>query len=147
MILHDAEIRKTLVARVRAIQSGTQPKWGAMDTGQMLWHVNRGLQTCMGTLDPGDEKMPMPIPKAMFRFFVLYTPWPKGSPTVGVMKASGKHDVEAERAALLKTVDQFAAKALEGKWPVHPTLGAMSGKQYSRLSALHMNHHLKQFGG
>ena len=144
MILHDPSVRDAIKARVKAIPPNAKAKWGSMNVGQMVWHLNAGIETALGTLKVGDEKAPLPAP--IMRFMVLYLPWPKNSPTAGVMKATEPRDLETERAKLLSLIDSFVARPIHGKWPVHPVMGAMSGQDYSRLHARHLNYHLGQFG-
>jgi hypothetical protein len=91
------------------------------------------------------EKSPFPLPKPLLRFIVLDLPWPKGAPALQVIRARGQHDLEAERARCLRLIDEFAARPLDGSWPLHPVLGAMTGDHYSRLQAKHFHHHLTQF--
>jgi hypothetical protein len=72
-------------------------------------------------------------------------PWPKGAPTLPVFVAKGNYDFETERTRCLRLIDDFAAKRLDGEWPVHPILGRLSPQDVSRLQAKHLDHHLKQF--
>ena len=143
--LHDRAYRDAIKARVLAVKSDAKPKWGSMSVDQMMWHLGQGLEISMGRVSTSGEKSP-PLPKALLRFFVLDMPWPKGAPTMKATKAEKGYDLEAERARCLKLIDEFAARPLNGSWPIHPILGAMTGEQNSRLHAKHINHHLNQFG-
>jgi hypothetical protein len=54
--------------------------------------------------------------------------------------------IVSERDRCLKLIDAFAAKRIdESGWPIASTLGSMSGHDWSRLEAKHLDHHLKQF--
>src|SRR5262249_30454072 len=141
--------REALKKRVRAVRADSPRQWGQMSADQMMWHLCQGLDMCMGKLDLSGEKspLPFPMPAAFMRFMVIEMPWPKGAPTLKVAKAEAKpYDLEAERARCLATIDEFAARPLHGSWPHHPVLGDVTGEQYSRLQAKHLNHHLTQFG-
>jgi hypothetical protein len=144
-ILHDAAVREEIKRRVQALRADSARKWGAMTVDQMLWHAAAALEACMGRLDLSREKPP-PMPKALLRFAVLNLPWPKGAPTMEAARATKRYDLEAERARLLRLIDEFTARPIEGPWPLHAVLGRMSGEQYSRLQARHLDHHLSQFG-
>ena len=145
--LHDSEDRNKIKSRLQAIKPNATPKWGSMTVDQMMWHVGSTLELCLGTLPHGDEKSSAPpLPKPWLRAIVLSLPWPKGAPTLPSVKATNRYDLEAERARALQLIETFASRPLDGPWPVHPILGTMSGKQYSRLQAKHFNHHLTQFG-
>jgi hypothetical protein len=98
----------------------------------------------LGQIDVEPQEPPLPQP--VMRWLVLNLPWPKGAPTLPPFVASGAYDFDAERIRCLELIDQLAAKPLEDKWPTHPALGRMSGREASRLQAKHLEHHLKQFG-
>lgn len=144
--LHDPGVRETVKQRVQALRADSQRRWGKMSVDQMLWHVNESLRMALG--DAVFEPMKVPrLPKPVLRWMVLNVPWPKGrSPTYKEMVATRSYDFEAERARCLQLVGRFVALKLEGSWPVNPTLGPMTGSQWSQLHAKHLDHHLKQFG-
>ena len=144
--LHDPSYRGAIKARLQSIKADAPRGWGTMTVDQMLWHLAAGLDQCLGRLDAGGEKVPLSIPKPLWRLIVLNLPWPQGAPAPRALIAAGRYDLEAERARCLKLIDEFTARPLDGAWPVHPTMGRMSGEQFSRLQAKHINHHLTQFG-
>jgi hypothetical protein len=143
-LLHDEAYRSQIIDRIGSLRRDTPRRWGKMSTDQMLWHVNGGLSMALGQIDVPPRKLPMPRP--LVRFFVLNLPWPKGVPTMPMFVASGSYDFESERARCLRLIDQLAAKRLDERWPMHPLLGQVSGRDASRLQAKHLDHHLKQFG-
>ena len=144
--LHDPSVREAILARLRSLRPDAPRQWGTMTVDQMLWHLGAGLEICLGRLDAGGETLPFPMPRPLLRFIVLNLPWPKSAPTLRATKATQRYDPERERARCLKLLDEFTARPLDGPWPEHPTLGKLSGDQYSRLQAKHFNHHLTQFG-
>ncbi len=144
-LIHDPKVRSQIESRLKALRPDAQRKWGAMTAPQMLWHVNQFLDFALGDTIPEKQKMPMPLP--LMRFFVLYTPWPKGAPTHPQAKARSEHDFERERANCLALIDRFVSRPLDGPWPEDRIFGITSGKSISRLQAKHLDHHLKQFGG
>lgn len=143
-MLHDEVYRSQIISRIGGLRRDTPRRWGKMSADQMLWHVSGGLLMALGQIDVPPRKLPMPRP--LVRFFVLNLPWPKGVPTMPMFVASGSYDFESERARCLRLIDQLAAKRLDERWPMHPLLGEVSGRDASRLQAKHLDHHLKQFG-
>jgi hypothetical protein len=143
-LLHDTAVRDGLRKRLQAMPATAQRKWGSMTADQMLWHCADAMEIAMGRKQAARKSMPIPGP--ILRFLVLSAPWPKGAPTLQELVATTTHDFEAERKRCLALIDEFAARDVDGPWPVHATLGAMSGNQFSRLHAKHLNHHLMQFG-
>lgn len=148
--LHNAQDREALKAGLRSLRPDSPRQWGSLSLEGMLWYLSEGLNMCMGKLDISKEKSPLPIPMPAFlvRFLVLEMPWPHGAPTLQkiIPKREQQLDLETERARCLATIDEFAARPLNGSWPHHPVMGGVTGEQYSRLQAKHIAHHLRQFG-
>lgn len=143
-LLHDPVLRESLRARVQGLRPDATRKWGKMTIDQMLWHVSQALAQGIGQIPAAPVKMP--LPKPMMKFVVLNLPWPKGSPTAPEFVADMQRcEFEAERNRCLNLIDAFAAKDMKESWPVAGTLGTMSGRDWSRLEAKHLDHHLKQF--
>jgi hypothetical protein len=117
-----------------------------MSVDQMLWHVNAGLAMAIGQLELPPQKAPIPLPRPLMRFLVLNLPWPKGAPTLAPFVAKASYDFDVERRRCSQLIDAVAGKPIDGAWPSHPVMGAMSGRDVSRLQAKHLDHHLKQFG-
>jgi hypothetical protein len=143
-MLHDEAYRSQIINRIRGLRLDAQRRWGKMSADQMLWHVNGGMSMALGQINVAPQAPP--LPKPLMRWLVLNLPWPKGAPTLPPFVASGSYDFDAERTRCLGLIDQLAAKPLDEKWPTHPALGQMSGREASRLQAKHLSHHLKQFG-
>jgi hypothetical protein len=142
--LHDKDYRVEIQKRLGGLRPDSQGRWGKMSVGQMLWHVNEALEAALGKISLPMEKSPLPRP--IMKFIVIHLPWPKGAPTLPSWVATGHHDFEAERERCLRLIDELAARRLESNWPPSPVLGAMSGRDVTRLHAKHLNHHLTQFG-
>jgi hypothetical protein len=145
VLLHDPAVRQSLRTRVQGLRPDAIRKWGKMTVDQMLWHVNQALGQAVGQV-PADP-VKAPLPKPILKFMVLNLPWVKGAPTAPEFVADMQRcEFEAERDRCLKLIDAFAAKRIdEDGWPIASTLGSMSGRDWSRLEAKHLDHHLKQF--
>ena len=142
-ILHDPAIRDAIVARIRSLSPSTQRRWGKMSVDQMLWHCNQVLGTSLGDVQVPLRRPPFPIP--VVKFILLRMPWPHGAPTAPEYVAQGSLDFEAERKKCLELIDRFAARKPEATdWP-RAVFGPLTGQEWSRLHAVHLNHHLKQF--
>ena len=143
-ILHDAQYRASLRARLQALRPDAPRRWGRMHVDQMLWHLNRGLDIALGRVQPEPARAPLPTP--LLRFVVLTLPWPRQVPTMPDMVARERHEFEAERQRCLALLEHVAATDLDDEWPTHPMLGRMRGEHWSTLQAKHLDHHLSQFG-
>jgi len=144
-ILHDPGVRAGLVERLNRLTPTSQRQWGKMTVDQMLWHLNEGFEMGLGrrTLAP----LKVPIPRFLLRFFIFNVPWPKGKArTHPDLEAKASYDFAAERARTIRLLEEIVARPLEGTWPDSYAMGRMSGKDWSRMGVLHVDHHLKQFG-
>jgi hypothetical protein len=143
--IHDSDYCSALRSRVDKLTADSQRQWGEMTVDQMLWHINGGLSLGLGKLRAA--KMKSPIPRPILVPFAMYLPIPKGkAPTVPEMKAQGKYDFNAERVRFHTLVEEFSLKPLHFNWLEHPVFGRLTGPQWSRIQARHVDHHLRQFG-
>jgi hypothetical protein len=144
-MLHDPAVRSGLESRLKALRPEAPRQWGRMTSAQMLWHMNQFLTFALegGSFERQKSAIPLPI----FRFVLLYLPWPKGAPTHQSALAKAEHDFEAERARCLALINQFVSRPIDGSWPVDPVFGPVTGKFASRIQAKHLDHHFRQFGG
>jgi len=143
-LLHHAGVRNSITRHIEALRPDTQRKWGRMTVDQMLWHVNLPLKESLGEYSTAPRKVP--IPKKLLRWLVLNVPWPRGARTRPDMVAAGHHDFELEKMRCLDLIDRFAHRDMNAVWPPSANLGEMRGRDWSRLQAKHLDHHLRQFG-
>ncbi|MEW5917765.1 MAG: hypothetical protein AB1762_15285, partial [Gemmatimonadota bacterium] len=120
-MLHDPAIRTSLEARLDAIRADSPRRWGRMSVDQMLWHVNQFLSAALGEATLATQKSPIPAP--IMKFFLIYMPWPKSAPTNKSAVATGKHDLEVERARCKELIAKFVSRPVDAAWPVDPSFG------------------------
>lgn len=142
-MLHDPATRSSIEQRLRALQPDARRNWGSMTPDQMLWHLNQFLSFSLGDVS-------LPPPKAsifspLFRFVLLYMPWPKSAPTNPNARATGNYDFAAERQRCLGLIDRFASRPLDEPWPIDPSFGQVTGRFASRVQAKHFDYHFRQF--
>jgi hypothetical protein len=115
-----------------------------MSVDQMLWHVNVSMREAVGDYHP--QIKPLPVPQWLLRWAILNMPWGRGARTRPDMYAVATHDFNAEKANCLALIDRIVARPLSATWPASASMGPMTGKHWSQLTAKHLNHHLRQFG-
>jgi hypothetical protein len=143
--LHDPAVRDSIRVRVQTLRPQTERVWGTMTVDQMLWHVNQALRNALGDFEPA--LVASPIPRAVLKFFALRVPWPKGAPTAPEMTASSRYSFDAERDRCLALLERISRRSMdEPGWGRSPAFGRMTGRDWSRLNAKHLDHHLRQFG-
>ena len=143
-LLHDPEVYASIRKRVESLRMDSQRQWGKMSIDQMLWHVNVSMREAVGEYTP--QIKPLPVPKAVLRWAVINIPWGRGAQTRSDMYAVSTHDFDAQKAECLSLIDRIVARPLSAAWPVSASMGTMTGRHWSKLTAKHLNHHLLQFG-
>lgn len=144
-LLHDPAVRDSLLARVQKLRPDSARRWGKMSVDQMLWHLNQGLSNALGDSTP--EMVKVPLPRPLMKLVAFLMPWPKGTPTAPEFTATRNYSFDAERGRCLALIDRATRRGIdEPGWGRSPAFGAMSGKEWSRLNAKHIDHHLRQFG-
>jgi hypothetical protein len=143
-LLHDPEVYTAITKRMQSLRVDTRRQWGKMNIDQMLWHVNVSMREAVGDYTP--QLKPLPIPKALLRWAVINMPWGRGARTRPDMYAVSTYDFVAQKAECLALIDRIVARPLSAAWPASASMGKMTGKHWSRLTAKHLDHHLRQFG-
>jgi hypothetical protein len=142
-LLHDPEVCASIRERMQSLRVDAQRQWG-MSVDQMLWHVNVSMREAVGDYTP--HLKPLPVPKALLRWAVINIPWGRGGRTRPDMYAVSTYDFNAQKAECLSLIDRIVARPLSAEWPNSASMGKMTGKHWSRLTAKHLEHHLRQFG-
>jgi hypothetical protein len=142
--LHDPSIRASIRQRLLGLRPDAPRQWGRMTVDQMLWHVNTALEQSLGRFTATPRRVP--VPGGMLKFLVLNLPWGKGAPTNPDFLARAEYDFEEQRARSVTLVDEVAGRDIDGAWPENTDFGRMTGREWSRLMAKHLDHHLRQFG-
>lgn len=143
LFLHDPAVRDSIRARVQKLSPASTRAWGTMSVDQMLWHVNEVLEATLGRRDLAPMNIPLPNP--VLKFFVTNVPWMKGAPTHPSWVAGARYSFDVERERTLALIDEFSRRRLDEPWPPSAAFGPASGRDWSRLQAKHLDHHLRQF--
>jgi hypothetical protein len=142
--LHDPQVHASIRTRIESLRVDTPRRWGKMSIDQMLWHVNVSMREAVGEYTP--VLKPMPVPKAVLRWAIINLPWGRGAPTRPDMYAISTHQFEEQKGECLALIDRIVARPLSAEWPNSASMGRMTGKHWSQLTAKHLDHHLRQFG-
>ena len=143
-LLHDSTFRDSVRQRISSLSAISERRWGRMSVDQMLHHVNIALESALGRVKV--RALKVPLPGSLLKFFVLNLPWPRSAPTAPEFVSGDRYDFEAERARCLVLIEELSGRPLNGDWPAHQSFGTVTGSDYSRLHAKHLDHHLRQFG-
>jgi hypothetical protein len=137
--------------RLLNLQPGTQPHWGALDATRLLRHLTKTIEISLG--ETTDDLTPV-VPRVMQPFFYLFafrlfTNWPKAK-----LKApeyflpQPKAEFAQEREELIEALERFvtALKTTPDRRGYSPLLGDIPLTRWSRVHAVHFDHHFRQFG-
>ncbi|MDZ4798815.1 MAG: DUF1569 domain-containing protein [Bryobacteraceae bacterium] len=150
--LADTNVRVAVVERIGDLSPQAGARWGKMNAHQMLCHCNDALLCAFG------EKEASPA-TGVFQRTVMKTvalwvpaPWPKGIPTrpeVDQTDGTGTRPVEfvRDRLELIRQIERFCNPNCDLSSAFHPFFGLMSEAEWKRWGYLHLDHHLRQFGG
>lgn len=136
------------IDRIASVQPDGEGKWGKLDALGMIVHLRRTLETSLGEVEVEDRSNF--ITRTLGKTLVLYLlPIPKGKiKAPDYFTPLPEKDFEEERKNLIDKMDLFTellAKDPENR-SRNPVLGMLTRREWSRLHALHMDHHLRQFG-
>lgn len=140
---------KSLLSRLAAYGLENERRWGRMTNHGMLCHLLDSFLGVMGERPIASATTLMG--RTVMKLGALYfpAPWPKGVPTRPEVdqEKGGRRPGEfaKDKAQLIAVAEQFAKGDWTGK--VHPIFGLMSNAQWKRWGYLHIDHHLRQFGG
>jgi hypothetical protein len=144
--LFDASVRDAIKARLTRLRPDNAALWGRMNAHQMICHVADQLRVCLGDLESTQNEMILRH-RVLRQIVVYWLPWPKGKiPTDPMMQSTKPAEWDADVAALAALVDRFSERPPSAEWAPHPAFGRLSGHEWGRLGAKHVDYHLRQFG-
>lgn len=137
--------RLSLARRLDAVNSASTPRWGRMDSRQMLTHLTDSIRMTLGELEVRPRSGPLRFPP-LRHAIIHWLPFPKGAPTAPELLARRAEDCDAERAALKHLLERLGAMEGAREWPEHPAFGRLGSRDWGVLVHRHVDHHLRQFG-
>ena len=137
---------------MRALRADSPARWGGMDAPAMVCHLRATLE-----LSLGERQAPRLAPAWIgaplgLLFLYAFPRWPHGRkgtrPAIPELFPPPHGDLDAERERLIATMRRFVERlrADPRARARHPWLGSTTRRRWARLHALHLAHHLRQFG-
>ncbi len=140
----------SILPRINALTPDSQRLWGYMSVGQMITHCTDQVQIVLG------EKPAQPLGNSFARWlakwFILNVPMrmpkniktvPELDPNKPLMTQPG--NFANDRENLLAALTRLSN--LPEKQPiVHPVFGSMTKAEAIKLTNIHLDHHMRQFG-
>jgi hypothetical protein len=138
---------ESLVTRINSLTPATERSWGKMDVAQMMAHVSIPLEVGLGKLVlPPEFSWPLNI---LVKWFVLSKDaFKPNMPTAKTFVVADARQFDHERQRLLINLNEaFRRGQAGGPWARHNIFGRLTNRQWGILTYMHLDHHLKQFGG
>lgn len=137
-----------MTARIRTLRADATRAWGKMDVAQMLAHCQQPLRVAIGELPLKRSLIGVLFGRIAKKKLLSPAPWKPGMPTAPEFKITDSRDFAKEKEALLTLVQRFGKGGPAGltKLP-HPFFGPLTVDEWQRLQWMHLDHHLRQFGG
>jgi hypothetical protein len=147
MSLFDDASRATLLTRLAGLGADADRQWGKMDPAQAMAHLATALEAATGDT-PTKQTLLGKLLTPFFRKSILgEKPFGKNGPTAPAFVISDAREFERERARVTSLIDALVAAGPEAAGrQTHVFFGAMTGDEWGRLHAKHIDHHLQQFG-
>lgn len=136
-----------LIERINKLNPETQGLWGKMNVSQMLKHVHVPLLLMNNSKQIKFTLLGFLFGKRLMKKYFKDRGFGKNLPTHTEFKVADKKVFDAEKQALIQTVQQFLEKGPASVTKnKHPFFGHMTAEQWDDMMYLHLNHHLQQFG-
>lgn len=142
------EVSDGLVKRINELKPDMQPKWGKMNSAQMLAHCNVTYEMVY----ENKHAQPKGFMKFMLKAFVKKvvtneTPYKINSRTAPAFLITDEKVFEAEKTRLIN----YITKTQElGHTHFHNkeshSFGTLSHSEWNNMFYKHLDHHLRQFG-
>lgn len=139
-----------ILNRLDRIDPKSPARWGRMNAGQMVCHLNDSFALAMG-----DRPQPLVstfVMRQIIKPIALWGPmtWPKNSTTIpGVDQFAGgtpPTTFDADQANLRTMIQRFVEDPPTFQFGIHPLFHEMTRKEWMRWGYLHCDHHFRQFG-
>jgi Protein of unknown function (DUF1569) len=145
-----AQDRAEIRVRLERFTASQQRLWGKMTAHGMICHLADAFRHPLGEKTASDSRPA--LPRGFYKWVALRTPtkWPRGVPTRPEMEqgvgGSSPTEFDGDRRELLQLMERFAQPSAADR-PAHPIFGRMTEEEWMRWGYLHVDHHLRQFGG
>ncbi|MBO0933492.1 DUF1569 domain-containing protein [Fibrella aquatilis] len=140
----------TITARIENLTPASQRLWGRMSVGQMLTHCADQLQIVMG--EKAAAQQGNAVTRWLMKGLALYAPmpFPKNLRTIAELDPdkplmTQPVDFVQDRAMLLALVTRLH-QLPDSQLLAHPVFGSLTKAQAVKLTHIHLDHHLRQFG-
>ena len=136
--------RERLLERLRVLRPDARPVAGTLTAPRMVCHIADQIAVALGDIPSARQDTLMA--RTLGKAFALYAPIPipfGRVKTVPEMLTSAPTDWNGDIARVASLLTRVADT---DRFASHPAFGRLTRRQWGRLTANHLDHHLRQFG-
>ena len=144
--LLEPAVAQEIIARASSLTPESKNKWGQMNPTEMLHHCNRLNQSILDKNLPF-KKTTLVQRVARFLFLNLIPKFPHNLKIPAEHTTKGKIDrqqFETEKAEFIRIMGAFPER--NDLTQTHPAFGNLQADEWGKVTWMHMDHHLRQFG-
>lgn len=138
-----------LIYRVLKLTPDVTPKWGTMNVVEMLQHCNANNTLILNGVQ-STRKDSLKQSGAKLAFLYLPLKFPKNIKAPNTLRLitdkETPQNFEKEKELYIELISRFPSHTFPSKM-YHPSFGNLKPKEWGVLNWMHMDHHLRQFGG
>jgi hypothetical protein len=140
--LFDTTLRNEYRDRLMSLKPDSAPIWGGLTAETLLAHL---IDTFEVTFAEREVTIKEGFPAtALGRWLILKLPLPRNFKAPPDFHQRKPGDFSEDLDLSVAYIERFA-KGPDQTWGVSPIFGRLSPKQWGKLHAVHLRHHLKQF--
>lgn len=146
MTLFDKTTQDRMLERIQKLNAASQRKWGKMSVSQMLKHMTIAFSVPINKIQVPKDKLYYLSANPLARWMMIkaVSKWPKNLITADSFIVKEDPDFETAKKDFLAAYSAFLkAEKYDGS---HPVFGVMDKELWGNAMAIHLNHHLEQFG-
>ena len=144
---YDSDTYDSLLPRIASLTAETRPKWGEMNSAQMLAHCAEIAEVAGGKALVGTPWYVKLMSGFIKRMVLSDKPYPRSTKTHPQYVMSSAQDFEEQTVRLLDILSKLKASGPEGaESERHDLFGKVTAEEAGWAAYKHLDHHLVQFG-
>ena len=142
--LIDVQNKTEIINRINKLTPESKPLWGKMSVSKMMAHCVEAMRSAYGETRLKRAFMGKIFGGMAKRSLLSDKPIKQGLPTDKNFIIKDEKNFDEEKNMLIDYVKKFDVKVVANN--SHPFFGIMSADEWDKITAKHLDHHLKQFG-
>lgn len=145
--LFEPDVNSDIVDRLANLTPASKARWGKMNAGEMLMHLDLSLRANFGEIRLPKSWLGVFFKRMAKKILLGDKPFPRRLPAPKETLAKASADFDAEKIQVMSMIRSYAEKggSVLGPYP-HNILGKITPEESATIAYKHIDHHLRQFG-